>query len=247
MTIVQNGAMTPSADIHVPDFLRSRVLVVEDDSALRTVLVENLQGVGFDVEGVGTGRSALAALHEAGADVVVLDIGLPDMSGTAVCEAVRRAFPGVAVLMLTARGEIHARIAGFEAGADDYVVKPFALRELNARIHALLRRSGHAATDEPLTVGSLRCDIAERRAWRDDHELHLSRQEFDLVALLMRKAGVVLSRHTLLSSIWAADEDAESNVVDQAIKRLREKVDRPFGTHSIETVRGIGYRITRDA
>jgi DNA-binding response OmpR family regulator len=182
-------------------------------------------------------------VHATTPDVVVLDVGLPDIPGTSVCEAIRAAHPELPVLMLTARGELGSRMAGFEAGADDYLVKPFALRELAARLKALLRRTRHASMMQgDVQVGDLRCAMSQRRAWLGDSELSLTRREFDLLAKLMSAPGIALSRGTLLDTVWGDELEPASNVVDQYVRRLRSKV----GTSRIETIRSVGYRLRKE-
>lgn len=224
---------------------RSTVLLVEDDERLRRAVAQNLNGAGFFVREAGTGAAALEQLRSGDIALVVLDVGLPDTDGFAVCAAIRREFGSIPVLMLTARGEVDARVAGLDAGADDYMVKPFAIRELAARLRALLRRAG-VTGEEQLVVGSLRVAPAERRAWQNDEELTLSRREFDLLELLVREPGVALERDTILDRVWPDTEVPGSNVVDQYVRRLRSKIAETPDGHPIETVRAIGYRLRRE-
>ena len=222
--------------------VRATVLLVEDDERLRRAVGRNLQSAGFVVREAGTGASALEQLRSGDVDVVVLDVGLPDIDGFEVCAAIRQQVGSVPVLMLTARGEIDARVAGLDAGADDYMVKPFAIRELAARLRALLRRT---SVGELLVVGTLRVAPAERRAWQHDEELHLSRREFDLLELLVREPGVVLERSTILDQVWPDTDMPASNVVDQYVRRLRAKITPTEDGHPIVTVRAVGYRLQR--
>ena len=175
-------------------------------------------------------------------DAIVLDLMLPGMSGLTACRRMREQGVWAPVLMLTARESVADRVAGLDSGADDYLVKPFALAELHARLRSLARR-GRPERPAVLVVGDLRLDPALRRVWRVETEIELSAKEFALLELLMRRSGEVLTRLELIEHAWDIAYEARSNVVDVYVRRLRDKVDRPFGCTSIETVRGAGYRI----
>jgi two-component system, OmpR family, response regulator len=219
-----------------------RVLVVEDDLNLGRVVVRGLRDAGFTVEFAPNGFAGLERARSGDVDVIVLDIGLPDIDGIALCRRLRADDDFTPVLMLTARGALLDRVAGLDAGADDYLPKPFSILELSARLRALLRRrERHRA--EPLVVGPLRLDPAARRAWRDDTELELSPREFALLEALVRRKGEAVSRGRLLDEAWDRAYEHRSNVVDVYVRMLREKLDRPFDSPMLTTVRGIGYRL----
>jgi two-component system OmpR family response regulator len=178
-------------------------------------------------------------------DAVVLDVMLPGQDGFATLRKMREREVWVPVLMLTARDAVGDRVSGLDAGADDYLTKPFSFAELFARLRAVVRRSpGERPTT--LEVGDLRLDPAAHRAWRGDAELELSTREFSLLELFVRRPGVVLSRLQLLDGAWDMAFESRSNVVDVYVRYLREKIDRPFGCESLETVRGVGYRLRAD-
>ena len=219
-----------------------RVLVVEDDVGtarlLRRVLVEQR----YAVDVVGEGPEAVWQASEVDYDAVVLDVMLPGCDGFEVCERLRRANRWAPVLMLTARDEVADRIRGLDVGADDYLVKPFSLGELSARLRALIRR-GANPRPSVLQVGDLRLDPARHRVWRGDRELDLSPREFALLYLLMRHPGEVLTRTEILEGVWDFGYPGLSNVVDQYVGYLRRKIERPFGRADLQTVRGVGYRL----
>lgn len=188
------------------------------------------------------------ALWKAGAsdfDAIVLDVMLPEQDGFSVCRRLREEKVWAPIIMLTARDSVEDRVEGLDAGADDYLTKPFSLAELLARLRALIRR-GRAERPPILEVGELRLDPASRRVWRGEDEIELSAREFNLLETFMRRPGEVLSRLQLLEAAWDYDYEHRSNVVDVYIRYLREKVDRPFGARSLETVRGAGYRLREE-
>ncbi len=221
-----------------------RILVVEDELKMARLLRRGLVRHGHAVDVVTTGEDAIAHAAAVDYDAIVLDVALPGMDGLATCRAMRDAGVWSPVLMLTARDGVFDRVAGLDAGADDYLVKPFAFAELLARLRAL-RRRGHPERPAMLEAGGLRLDPAARRVTRGDVEISLSATEFALLEAFMWRAGDVLGRADLLECGWDVAYDNRSNVVDVYVRRLRQKVDRPFGTDSIETVRGIGYRFRR--
>ncbi len=220
------------------------ILIVEDEPDLASTLEYTLQREGYQTRLAGTGAAALAALRqEPLPDLILLDLMLPDISGLEICRQVRSegATAQIAILMLTAKGEEIDRVVGFEVGADDYVVKPFSVRELVLRIAALLRRSGGAeASEEAITFGRLRLDGSAHRTWLDDEEITLTALEFKLLELLMSRRGRVQTRDTLLTDVWGYVADVTTRTVDTHVKRLREKLG-PAGSY-VETVRGVGYR-----
>ena len=221
-----------------------RVLVVEDDPKLGSIIRRGLRQTAV-ADVVECGEDALWMARSVEYDAVVLDVMLPGIDGFATCRALRAADVWTPILLLTARGELVDRVAGLDCGADDYLVKPFDLEELAARLRALARRPG-APRPTVLQVGSLCLDPASHRVWRDASEIALSSREFTLLEALMRRPGRTLSQFELLDLAWDQAYENRSNVVSVYIRYLREKVDRPFGRASIETVRGAGYRLRAD-
>jgi two-component system OmpR family response regulator len=222
-----------------------RILLVEDHAKLAGLLRHGLREEGITADVVGTGADGLWRATEEAYDVLVLDVMLPDLDGVEVCRRLRDLDVRTPVLMLTAVGSVADRVAGLEAGADDYLVKPFAFDELLARLRALARRGTVVPTDE-VTVGDLRLDPRSRRVFRADTEVVLTGQEFALLEAMARRPGEVLSREQLVHLAWDLAYEARSNVVDVCVKGLRDRIDRPFGRRSVETVRGLGYRLVRD-
>ena len=218
------------------------MLVVEDDLKMASLLRRGLEHEGYAVEVAGTGEQALWAADAMSLDAVVLDATIPEPDGFQVCRTLRRSGRWMPIIMLTARDGVADRVAGLDAGADDYLVKPFAFDELFARLRALTRRP---ATERPavLSVGDLVLDPAQKRISRAGRRIELSAKEFALLELFMRHPDEVLSRTQILDHVWDFAYDGTSNVVDVYVRYLREKVDRPFGVSSIETVRGHGYRL----
>jgi two-component system phosphate regulon response regulator PhoB len=219
------------------------VLVIEDEIDLATTLEYNLRSEGFKTRVVHNGREAMtAALAEPIPDIVVLDLMLPDMSGTEICRRLREhdKTRDVPVIMCTAKGEEIDRVVGFEVGADDYVVKPYSVRELILRVRALLRRSQRSEGGEPVRFGRLRLDREAHRAWVDDAELSLTALEFRLLSAFLARKGRVQTRDSLLSEVWGIQADVTTRTVDTHVKRLREKLGEA-GAY-IETLRGVGYR-----
>jgi two-component system OmpR family response regulator len=222
-----------------------RVLIVEDEVKMAALLRRGLSHDGLIVDVAGTGEDALWMATSTPYDAVVLDVMLPGIDGFEVCRRLRSEDMWAPVLLLTARDAVQDRVAGLDGGADDYLVKPFSFAELSARLRALVRR-GRPERPPVLSVGDLRLDPAARRAWRGDREIALSAKEFALLETLMRRPGEVLSRLELLERAWDFGYENRSNVIDVYVRYLREKVDRPFGVESIETVRGAGYRLRED-
>jgi two-component system OmpR family response regulator len=222
-----------------------RILIVEDDRRMARLLKRGLTAEGIAVQVEETGRSGLEAAQDSEFDVAVLDVMLPDLDGFTVCSRLRESNVWTPVLMLTARTAIEDRVAGLDGGADDYVAKPFSFEELLARLRALARR-GPAERPSVLTVGTLRLDPASHEAWRGETAVELSAKEMALLETFVRRPGRVLSRGWLLEHAWPDHIEQRSNVVDVYVGYLRDKIDRPFGVTSIETVRGVGYRLRRD-
>jgi two-component system OmpR family response regulator len=222
-----------------------RILIVEDEPKMAALLRRGLEDEGAAVDPVARGEDALWMAEATPYDAIVLDVMLPGIDGFETCRRMREAGVRSPVLMLTARDAVEDRVAGLDEGADDYLVKPFSFAELLARLRALVRR-GPLERPVVLEVGDLRLDPASRRVWRGDAEIALSAKEFVLLEAFMRHPGRVLTRLQLLEGAWDAAYENRSNVVDVYVRYLRDKIDRPFGTTSLETVRGAGYRLRAD-
>ena len=224
-----------------------KVLVAEDDERLASLLQQALGEAGWDVETVADGRSAYGRALPGGIpyDVLLLDRMLPGLDGTTVCRRLRELGVSTPVLMLTARSAVRDRIEGLDAGADDYLPKPFDVDELLARLRALRRRA-YADPAGVVEVGGLVVDPAARRVTRSGSAIELSAREFDILHLLVSRAGSVVTRFTILDEIWDGETDLRSNVIDVHLAAIRAKIDRPFGTQTITTLRGAGYRVERD-
>ncbi len=219
-----------------------RVLMVEDDPKMAALLGRGLREEGVAADGASRGEDALWMAGSTDYDAVVLDVMLPGIDGFEACARLRADGVAAPVLMLTARDGVEDRIAGLDGGADDYLIKPFAFGELLARLRALARR-GPVQRPAVLSVGDLRLEPARRRVWRADREIELTAREFALLEAFMRRPGEALSRFDLLEAAWEGSYENRSNVIDVYVGYLRQKVDRPFGAASIETVRGHGYRL----
>ncbi|HUZ09675.1 MAG TPA: response regulator transcription factor [Acidimicrobiales bacterium] len=219
-----------------------RLLVVEDDPRMASLLKRGLEEEGNSVDMAGDGPDAVWMGTENPYSAIVLDVMLPGFDGFEVARRLRAAGRWAPILLLTARTEVADRVEGLDAGADDYLAKPFSFAELSARIRALVRR-GQPERPVVLAVGDLRLDPASRRAWRGDDELDLSAKEFSLLELFMRHPGELLTRSAILDQVWDYAYGGVSNVVDQYVGYLRRKIDRPYGRNDFETVRGAGYRL----
>ena len=222
-----------------------RALIVEDQLKMASLLRRGLIEEGYAADVARTGEDALWMARATEYDAIVLDVMLPGLGGFEVCRQLREAGVWSPVLMLTARDAVEDRIAGLDNGADDYLTKPFSFAELLARLRALARR-GPVERPPVLEVGSLRLDPRSHQVWRGETEIPLSAKEFALLETFMRRAGQVLTRFDLLEHAWDYSYENRSNVVDVYVRYLREKIDRPFGVISIETVRGAGYRLRKD-
>jgi two-component system OmpR family response regulator len=222
-----------------------RVLVVEDNLKLAAAIRRGLRYEGLVVDVAGDGEEALRVAGATAYDAIVLDVMLPGVDGFETCRRLRREDVWSPVLMLTARDSVDDRVRGLDGGADDYMVKPFSLAELSARLRALVRRG---AIERPavLTVGDLTLDPGTREVRRGAAEIDLSAREFGLLETFMRRPGYVFSQTQLLEAAWDLGYEQRSNVVEVYVRYLREKIDRPFGVGSIETVRGAGYRLRRE-
>ena len=217
----------------------SRILVVEDEPRIASFLLKGLKAAGFSAEATASGNEAIGLAVHGQADLIILDVGLPDVDGFTVLEQIRGQGVRVPVIMLTARSSVEARVKGLEGGADDYVPKPFSFEELLARVRLRLREEAPTGSALTLTRGSLVLDLKSRRARVGERSVDLSAREFTLLETFMRNPGQVLSREQLLSAVWGIDFDGGSNVVDVYLSYLRQKI----GKDRFETVRGMGYRL----
>ena len=222
-----------------------RVLIVEDEVKMAAALRRGLEAEGIVADIASRGEEALWMARATEFDAVVLDLMLPGIDGFETCRRLRADQVWTPILMLTARDSVEDRVRGLDQGADDYLTKPFSIAELMARLRALARR-GPVERPAVLEIGDLRLDPATRRVWRGDAEITLSSKEFTVMEAFMRRPGEVLSQFQLLELAWDYDYENRSNVVEVYVRYLREKVDRPFGVKSIETVRGAGYRLRKD-
>jgi two-component system, OmpR family, response regulator len=221
-----------------------RVLVVEDEVRMAGLLKRALKEEGHAVDVAADGPQGLWLATENEYGAIVLDVMLPGMDGFQLCRRLRESGAWAPVLMLTARDGVTDRVRGLDAGADDYLVKPFSLLELAARLRALARRDG-SCRPPVLAEGDLRLDPASKQAWRARTELHLSPKEYSLLEFFLRHPGQVLTRSAIIEAVWDFAYDGGSNVVDQYVNYLRRKIDAPFGRRDLETVRGMGYRLRR--
>ena len=222
--------------------MSGRVLVVEDDDAVRSAVDRGLGVHGFEVSSVADAESAIEIVARRRPDVMIVDIGLPGMSGVELCTRLRGLDVDTPILILSARDQVGDRVAGLQAGADDYVVKPFSLDEIAARLHALLRRARPTTgATSVLAAGPLWIDLDRRVATAKEVRLDLSRREFDLLAAFTANPSIVLSRVRLLELVWGYDFDVDTNVVDVFVGYLRRKLDAAGAEHLIETVRGVGF------
>jgi two-component system, OmpR family, response regulator len=222
-----------------------RTLVVEDEPKMAALVRRGLVEEGYAADVAGTGEDALWMARSTAYDVIVLDVMLPGLDGFGVCRQLRASEVWTPILMLTARDGVQERAVGLDAGADDYLIKPFSFDELLVRLRALARR-GLAERPTVLQAGSLRLDPATRQVWRGDTQVELSEKEFALLETFLRRPGQVLSRLDLLEHAWDQAYDDRSNVLDVYVGYLRAKIDRPFGRQSIDTVHGAGYRLRGD-
>jgi two-component system OmpR family response regulator len=223
-----------------------RILVVEDEAKMASLIRRGLREEGIVVDIAQSGEDALWMAGSADYDAIVLDLMLPGIDGFETCRRLRAEGIWAPVLILTARDSVEDRVAGLDGGADDYLTKPFSFAELFARLRALCRR-GPVERPTVLEAGGLRLDPATRQAWRGDVEIELSAKEFALLEAFMRRPGHVLTRLQLLDHAWSYEYENRSNVVDVYVRYLREKIDRPFGVTSLQTVRGAGYRLRKEA
>ena len=222
-----------------------RVLIVEDDIRMAAAIRRGMQAEGIAADVATRGEDAIWMVAASEFDAVVLDVMLPGIDGFETCRRLREDGVWAPIIMLTARDSVEDRVQGLDEGADDYLIKPFSLAELLARLRALARR-GPVERPSVITVGDLRLDPATQQAWRGEEEIPLTAKEFSLMETFMRRPGEILSRFQLLEHAWDYDYENRSNVIEVYVRYLREKVDRPFGVKSLETVRGAGYRLRKD-
>jgi DNA-binding response OmpR family regulator len=240
--------------------MSQRILVIEDDASIADFIRRGLTYEGYTVEVAADGEAGLAAARDRPPDLVVLDVMLPGLDGFAVCRRLRaesaarrpsntvgkRATDDVPILMLTARGAVADRVTGLDAGADDYLTKPFAFEELLARIRALLRRTRPAAGEPSLRFTDLTLDPAARQSWRGSRAVELTAREFDLLVLFLRHPGQVLTRDVIYEAVWGYDFGGESNLADVYVRYLRNKLEAGGEPRLIQTVRGVGYVLRAD-
>ena len=218
-----------------------RILIIEDDEAIARVLQRGLRAHGHQTVLAETGEDGVLLATDETVELIILDISLPGLNGHQVLERIRGTRSRLPVLMLTARSDLDSKVKALNAGADDYLTKPFAFEELLARIHAITRRLDQPETSQ-IRAGQLRLDLLAQRAWRDDELIELTAREFALLKYFMRHPNQVLSRQQILDGVWEYDFDPESNIVDVYVRYLRNKIDAPGQPSLIVTVRGAGYR-----
>lgn len=221
-----------------------KTVVAEDDRAVARVVERTLRAAGHVVDLVLTGDDALWLAREIALDLLILDIGLPGTDGLSVCRTLRAEGSSVPILMLTGRGAVNDRVTGLDAGADDYLPKPFAVEELLARVRALTRRPT-SAVHATLESGDLVFDLTKRRVTKAGEEICLTAKELLVLEVLLRNAGAVVTRDQILESAWDFGFEPSSNVVDAQVRLLRRKIDEPYGANTIRTIRGVGYRLER--
>jgi len=223
-----------------------KLLVIEDDTRIATMVKRGFEGEGFAVDVSLDGAEGLWRAQEGHYDLIVLDIMLPGRNGFEICADLRSGGNWTPILMLTAKDGDLDEAEALDSGADDYLTKPFSFPVLVARVRSLLRRAAGRGTVVPTTVGDLRIDPAARRVWREEKEIVLTTRQFDVLELLMRRAGDVVTKREILYGVWEFDFLGDPNIVEVYIHRLRACIDEPFGRRTIETVRGAGYRLVTD-
>lgn len=246
-----SGVVDPVDGISSPGELTSRaasgswlpkVLIVEDDEVLRTALVSSLEAEAYEVVELADGSDVLDVFDSQEFVLVVLDLMLPIVDGYELCRRIRTKQSYTPVLIITALGELGDKIRGFDAGTDDYLIKPFSMLEFAARVRALVRR-GLSQRSHLLFAGDLRLDPIARRVWRGGEEILLAPREFEVLEVFFHRPGLVVSRRSILKAVWGNDLTITENILDQYIGHLRRKIDRPFGTSDLETVHRLGYRL----
>jgi two-component system OmpR family response regulator len=218
-----------------------RVLLVEDDATIAEFVVRGLREAGFAVDHVADGEAGLTTASQEQYDVAIVDLMLPKRDGLSLIEALRKRGVSTPVLILSARRSVDDRVHGLQSGGDDYLTKPFAFAELLARVQALVRRATRSPDPTTLTVDDVVLDLLSRKVTRAGKTLDLRPREFTLLEFLMRHAGHVVSKTMILSHVWEYTFDPQTNIVDVLVSRLRDKIDKPFGTKRLQTVRGVGY------
>ena len=224
---------------------RVKILLVEDDKKIATIVKRGLEAEGFTVEVAFDGVDGLWLATEGSFDLIILDIMLPGRNGFQICGDLRESGDWTPILMLTAKDGDLDEAEALDTGADDYLTKPFSFAVLVARIRALLRRAT-GRNPAPVEAGDLRIDPGQRRVWRGEVEIEVTSRQFDVLEFLMRRAGQVLSKTEILDGVWEYEFEGDPNIVEVYIRRLRTRIDEPFGRHSIETLRGAGYRLAID-
>jgi two-component system, OmpR family, response regulator len=224
---------------------RVKILLVEDDKKIATIVKRGLEAEGFTVEVAFDGTDGLWLATEGTFDLIVLDIMLPGRNGYQICADLREAGDWTPILMLTAKDGDLDEAEALDTGADDYLTKPFSFAVLVARVRALLRRAT-GRSPAPVEAGDLRIDPGQRRAWRGEAEIELTSRQFDVLEFLIRRTGQVLSKAEILDGVWEYEFEGDPNIVEVYVRRLRSRIDEPFDRHSIETVRGAGYRLVVD-
>ncbi len=222
-----------------------KILLVEDDRKIATIVKRGLEAEGFTVEVAFDGKDGLWLATEGNYDLIVLDILLPGRNGFEICADLREQGDWTPILMLTAKDGDLDEAEALDTGADDYLTKPFSFAVLTARIRALLRRAS-GRDPAPVDAGDLRIDPSQRRVWRGDTEIELTSRQFDVLEFMVRRAGQVLPKSEILEGVWEYEFDGDPNIVEVYIRRLRSRIDEPFERHSIETIRGAGYRLASD-
>ncbi len=222
-----------------------KVLLIEDDRKIAAAVRRGLEGEGFTVETAFDGTDGLWRATEGTYDILIVDLMLPGINGYAICERLRTAGIWTPILILTALDDELDQTEALDTGADDYLAKPFSFPVLVARLRALLRRAG-STSPAPVNAGDLRISPGERRVWRGVDEVELTARQFDVLEFLVRRAGEVVTKNEILAGVWDDDFDGDPNIVEVYIRRLRTRIDEPFGRRAIETVRGAGYRLAAD-
>ena len=222
-----------------------KILFIEDDKKIATMVKRGLEAEGFTVEVSLDGADGLWLAMEGSYDLIILDIMLPGRNGFQICADLRESGDWTPILMLTAKDGDLDEAEALDTGADDYISKPFSFAVLVARVRALLRRT-NGRDPAPIEAGDLRIDPAQRRTWRDDSEIELTARQFDVLEFLIRRAGQVLNKREILDGVWEYEFDGDPNIVEVYVRRLRMRIDEPFGRHSIQTIRGAGYRLASD-
>lgn len=223
-----------------------KILLIEDDKKIATIVKRGLGEYGYTVEVAFDGESGLWLATEGGFDLILLDIMLPGRNGFQICAELRARAIWTPIIMLTAKDGDLDEAEALDAGADDYLTKPFSFPVLVARVRSMLRRMGGRGEPTPVTAGDLRIDPLARRVWRGDQEITLTARQFEVLEFLIRRAGQVLTKQEILSGVWQYDFEGDLNIVEVYIRRLRSAIDEPFSRRSIETVRGAGYRLAQD-